>query len=309
MVGIVFLCGALRSGTSLLHLMLNSHTKVTNPGEFDFFFDYVKSISQEPDIQEYIAYLEKNRIFKSKNLHIDKQCKTYAELVNSFISQLSESKIVCLNIHRNFDIAYHYFPKSIFIHILRDPRDVAKSSIPMGWVGNTYYGVDHWLDTEYSWDRLASQASKEQRFEFKYEQLISDSYSVLSSLCKSMGLDYENEMLNYHERSTYSPPDVSLIEQWKRKQNVREIELVEYKACSLMISRGYELSRSNLVAPGKVESLKLWVSNKWYKYEFSIRRYGLFLMLVDKLIKAYPRFPRAEIYRARIHQIQKKHLK
>ena len=309
MVSLVFICGALRSGTSLLHLMLNSHTRISNPGEFDFLFDYVKDTGHEPDISGYISYLESNRIFKSKELEINKECKSYISLVNTFLDQLSGPKTLCLNIHRNFDIAYHYFPDATFVHILRDPRDVAKSSIAMGWVGNTYYGVDHWLDTESSWDSLVSRAVKEQIFEFKYESLISNTHQVLAELCDAMGLAYENGMLSYHEKSTYSPPDISLIEQWKRKQEPREIEWVEYKAGNLMSQRGYDLSSLNLKGPDAVERLKLWAANKWHRYEYSIRRYGVFLVVVEKLMTLFPRFPGSEKYWTRIQQIKTKHLK
>lgn len=308
-MSIVFICGALRSGTSLFHLMLNSHSRISNPGEFDFLFDYVKDIDCEPEISDYISYLEKNRIFKSKKLQINKECKSYIALVNTFIEQLSGPKTLCLNIHRNFDIAYHYFPDAIFVHILRDPRDVAKSSIPMGWVGNTYYGVDHWIETENSWDRLVARVGKEQIFEFKYENLIIDSHSVLTNTCSFMGLDYENKMLDYHEQSTYSPPDISLTEQWKHKQKLREIELVEYKASNLMSQRGYELSCPNLKAPNNVEFLILWAGNKWFRFNYSIRRYGVFLFVVQKLIELFPNLPRSEKYRLRIQQIKIRHLK
>ena len=33
---LVFVCGALRSGTSMAHLMLNAHPEISNPGQFDF---------------------------------------------------------------------------------------------------------------------------------------------------------------------------------------------------------------------------------------------------------------------------------
>lgn len=306
---LVFLCGALRSGTSLVHLMLDSHSRLCNPGEFDFLFDYVKNSSKEPDIHDYISYLEQHRIFLDTGLQIDSSCNSYKDLLNSFIEQLSGNYILCLNIHRNFDVAFTYFPHANFIHILRDPRDVAKSSISMGWVGNTYYGVDHWIDTERSWDRLVSSASPSQLFDVRYERLIPYCQKVLASICQFLGVHYEHEMLDYHEGSTYLPPDDSLIEQWKHKQNVREIELVEYKAGCLMINRGYETSRGKINEPDSYELLRLWFSNKRYRYLFSIRRYGISLTILQKLIAAFPNFPRSKIYRRRLNQIKTKYLR
>ncbi|MDZ7627639.1 MAG: sulfotransferase [Parvularculaceae bacterium] len=36
---IVFICGALRSGTTLLRIMVNHHPQLSNPGEMDFLFE------------------------------------------------------------------------------------------------------------------------------------------------------------------------------------------------------------------------------------------------------------------------------
>lgn len=306
---LVFICGALRSGTSMLHLMLNSHPKLSNPGEFDFLFDGLNGVDHNPTAQEYSGFLKNNRIFKAKSLRIDTEPETYHELLNNLVAQLDDGNILCLNLHRNFDWALHYFPDAKFIHILRDPRDVAKSSIRMGWAGNTYYGVDHWVDTEDSWDRLVARANPTNYFEFRYEDLIADLHGNLSALCGFVGTDYDTVMLDYHENSTYSPPDISLTQQWKRVQQPREIELVEHKAYQLMIKRGYEVTSANPIAPRFYERLHLWVLNKAYKYRFSIKRYGLALWVIQKLITAFPRFPGAGKYRDRIHLIQISHLK
>lgn len=306
---LVFICGALRSGTSMLHLILNSHPKLSNPGEFDFLFDGLNGVDHNPTAQEYSGFLKNNRIFKAKRLRIDTEPETYQELVNNLVGQLDDGNILCLNLHRNFDWALHFFPDAKFIHILRDPRDVAKSSIRMGWAGNTYYGVDHWVDTEESWDRLSSRVNPENCFEFSYEELIADLHCNLSALCRFVGTDYDSAMLDYHKNSTYSRPDISLSQQWKKLQQPREIELVEHKAHRLMVKRGYEITSADLSAPRYYERLDLWWANKAYKYRFSITRYGLVLSVMQKLLTVFPRFPGSGHCRDRIQRIQISHLK
>lgn len=306
---VIFICGALRSGTSLLHLMLNAHPQISNPGEFDFLFDGINEISDEPDLESYISFLQHNRIFCSRNLVINTNCKTYSDLLHDMIDQLSSDLILCLNIHRNFDYALHYFPDARFIHIVRDPRDVANSSIPMGWAGHIYFGVDHWIETEYSWNRLMVNADQNSSFQFRYENLISDSHKELSLLCEFLQLPYDKKMLDYHETSTYTPPDITLIEQWRSKQQGREIELVEWKAQELMLERGYENFNQRPRGPSLWEWVSLSLSNKVYKYKFSIRRYGLLLAVMYKLIVIFPWLPSAGKYRQRIHQVQIKHLR
>ncbi len=108
---LVFICGALRSGTSLLHLMLDAHPAITNPGEFDFLFDGLTELGEEPSAEQYAAFLGKNRIFNSKPININPACTDYHQLINDLVSQLDGSGVLCLNIHRNYDWAQHYFPQ------------------------------------------------------------------------------------------------------------------------------------------------------------------------------------------------------
>ena len=44
----------------------------------------------------------------------------------------SGSRWLAINIHRNFATAREFFPRARFIHLVRDPRDCARSAIGMG---------------------------------------------------------------------------------------------------------------------------------------------------------------------------------
>lgn len=280
---IVFICGALRSGTSVTHLMLHSHPQINNPGEFDFLFDLISEAGDFPEIKRYQDWLSTHRIFESKSLTIDYGLN-YAELIQSFIEQLVEAeKVLTLNIHRNFDRISYLFPEAKFIHLIRDPRDVAKSSISMGWAGNVYYGIDHWLETEQSWQRLQKIISAEQYLEIKFEDLIFAPETMLKKLCAFMQLSYSENMLDYANKSSYSKPDPALVEQWKSKLKTKEIQCVEAKAKELMQLLGYALSGQPQITIGTIESLWLAINNKAFKFQFSIQRYGLGLFLQEKL--------------------------
>jgi hypothetical protein len=49
---IVFVYGALRSGTTVFRLMLDSHPKISNPDEMDFLFDHVDLPPKSRTIQK-----------------------------------------------------------------------------------------------------------------------------------------------------------------------------------------------------------------------------------------------------------------
>ena len=307
---LVFLCGALRSGTSMTHLMLNSHPQISNPGEFDFFFDLLSQKGTEPGVEEFFDYLSTDRIFLSKNLRLDNNADNYASVLQNFVEQLGKTKDkLCLNLHRNFDCAYTYFPDAKYIHLVRDPRDVARSSIGMGWAGNVYYGVKHWVDTEESWQRLLPKLDKHQYTEIQFENLVREPELNLANLCHLIDLSYEPCMLDYENNSSYSKPDVSLINQWKKKLSERETELVELRAGRLMRINSYPTTVNAPKEPSIIERLSLKIENTVHRERFSIGRYGLGLHLAlrmtEKLGLKWLRKTTASKSRA----IIKKHLK
>ena len=278
-----FVCGALRSGSTMLHLMLDNHPRVDNPGEFDFLFDCVGDDGSLPQLDDFYHWLELNRIFNSHHLTIDKSLSP-KELIRSFVEQIKkQNNVLALNVHRNFHRIPYIFPEANYIHLVRDPRDVARSSIEMGWAGNVYYGVDHWIESEKSWLKLSALISSEKIYTLHYENLVTDSESELKTLCNFIGLPYSAGMLDYSAKSTYSAPDKSLIEQWKRKLSSSDIANIEYKAKTMMLRLGYQAASDANYRPSILHRLLLKIHNILYKNQFAILRYGLVLYVQEKL--------------------------
>ncbi|MCX4188428.1 sulfotransferase family protein [Methylophaga sp. OBS4] len=283
---LIFVCGALRSGTSLLHLMLNKHPRLSNPGEFDFLFDMIGEDGSYPDVDTYINWLHTHRIFIAKLLSIPDSVQNFQQLLSGFVRQLSQpDKVLTLNVHRHFHRIPPLFPDAKYIHLIRDPRDVARSSIGMGWAGNVFYGVDHWLESEHSWQKLKSQLSAVQFIEIRFEDLIAEPEATLRKLCEFVAVPYDDEMLNYAATSTYAAPDISLINQWQTKLSSQQIQQVEFKAAQLMKSLGYQTSGQTTVEPGLWKRLYLFMQNKLYKLQFEIKRYGFCLSLTGRLAR------------------------
>lgn len=307
---LIFVCGALRSGTSLLHLMLNHHPELKNPGEFDFFFDLVTDDYQSPKVHVYENWLLNHRIFLSKNLIFPRDAKEYSEVLRSFKAQLSEeNKVLLINIHRNFDKIPAYFPEAKYIHLIRDPRDVARSSIGMGWAGNVYYGVDHWIETERSWSNLKPTLSDNQFLEIYFEDLITDPQVTLKRICEFCGVAYTDSMMNYHESSTYEKPDVNLIFQWKRKLSENEVKQVESKIAETLEGLKYEKSQYENFNGSLLEKTFLKIQNKLYKLQFSIKRYGLFLVIRERLSRWLNLVNLSKTVRTEMNEIDKSVIK
>lgn len=273
------LFGALRSGTTLLRLMLNGHPRINCPGEMDFLIDHLDASGHYDR-----AALGANRIYRAHEaLYPDQPLDDPAP--QDFVARVAgpDDGIAALILHRHLDRALEVFPGMRVVHLMRDPRDVARSSIGMGWAGNVYYGVDHWMGTQRDWQRAMPHLEAQQHLVVFYEDLIRAPEETLGAICAFVGLAFDPGMLNYDEGSTYSSPDPSLITQWKRKQTPREVGLVEAKIGPMLAQSGYEPSGHPPVHPGALDRLGLWIQDRRAKWVWRIRRYGLLDPLLVKI--------------------------
>ncbi|MCA8887302.1 MAG: sulfotransferase [Parvularculaceae bacterium] len=305
---LVFVCGALRSGTTLLRLMINHHPLLDNPGEMDFLFEGPDDESVNA-LAHYRREVSFNRVFRSTGLRID-DALSYPDLIRSFLSQLRRpGKRLSINIHRNFHRIPAIFPDARYVHLLRDPRDVAKSAIGMGWAGNVFHGVDHWIFSERDFEELSRQVQPQQIHTLKNEDLIVDPRGALTALCEFLGVDFDAAMLDYPAHTTYSAPDPSLTEQWKRNLSAREIALVESKVAPMLAPRGYAASGGAMLAPNGFEKFRLRQENRLGRVRFSIRRYGAGLTLAALLSRIVPVGGFREAVQRRVEKKMIAHLK
>jgi len=267
----VFVFGALRSGTTLLRLMLKSHPGIQSPGEADFLFDHVA-----PDPGGSWRYdreaLARDRIFRAKQIALPETGG--ADLARALVAAMAalDEGILSLSIHRNAPKMVALFPQAKIVHLLRDPRDVARSSIGMGWAGNSYFGVEHWTGTEAGWDEAV--IPEDRVLTVHYETLMADLEAELTRICGFLGLDFAPAMLRYYENSTYAPPDPGIAQKWKTKASPREIALIEGRAGPLLAARGYEPAGAP-ATPGALERARLGAENRLGRWRHNIARYGL----------------------------------
>lgn len=279
----LLLVGSERSGTTLLRLMLSHHPKISWCFEFEYSVDWITDEGEFPDLEQYYEFLEIDRIFRMTEFKINRNL-TYPQLMNSFLSQWRErdnKELIGATVHRHFDRALNIWPDARFIHILRDPRDVARSCIQMGWAGNTWKGVERWIEAEQIWNKLKTKLKPDQYIEITYENLIAQPPEVLAQICNFMGVEYDEAMLNYPHDTTYKFPNAKLKYQWKHKLSQKEIQLVESRAGDLLEEKGYELSGFPLISLNPIQIKQLEIEN-WFKcFYFRYQRYGFRLFIED----------------------------
>ncbi len=277
--------GALRSGTTLLHLMLDANPNIASPGETDFIYDHLEQLPNgnwgyESD------KIKADRIYRMHFTEHDPVPETAADMIDTIAAKNNKDGAVPVMVqHRRLPIILDQFPDMRIIHLVRDPRDVARSSIGMGWAGDVYHGVGHWIGTERGWDAAASRLAPEQSITVTFTQLIAAPEETLTRLCDFIGVPYHPDMLNYDAQSTYQKPDAALVDQWKSKMSAREIGLVEGRVGDLLTSRGFEPSGHPLVQPGAAGRTVMSLRNKAAVWRVRAKRYGL----VDSLTVATAR--------------------
>ncbi|HIK31041.1 MAG TPA: sulfotransferase [Oscillatoriales cyanobacterium M59_W2019_021] len=283
----IFLVGAERSGTTMLRLMLSHHPEIAWCNEFEYSVDLISQTQEFPQLDLYYDWLETHRIFRNTGFQIDKTLD-YPQLVNSFLHQKkeqTEKAIVGATVHRHFDKLLKIWPNARFIHIVRDPRDVARSCIGMGWAGNVWTGIERWLEAERLWDNLARHIPAERRIEVQYEALIAEPTEILSRLSDFIGVAYNDAMLSYPETTTFSYPDPKLIYQWRRKMSDSEVQLVESQVGELLERRGYKPSGLPSLEVSPLMQRKLRLQDKWQRWQFRLDRYGWRLWISDYLAR------------------------
>jgi hypothetical protein len=158
-------------------------------------------------------------------------------------------------------------PEVRFIHLIRDPRDVALS-ITRVWFGpNQISEVPRWWRMRMQLARLQAPWLRHYR-EVRYEDLVREPEATLRGLCDFLELEYDPALLRYHEHAAerleevgprhvnghiriidrrplfennLRPPDPALIGRWKDKLSADERRLFNRVCGKWLLEFGYEL--------------------------------------------------------------------
>lgn len=258
----------------MLRLMLHGHSALSCIGEHDFLFDHLQ---RDGDTWRYdLDALAADRVFRSLELDLPDQdgVDTALPQMLAQIAQIGGASVSVLMLHRNIELAVALVPTVSIIHLLRDPRDVARSFVGMGWYGNPYCAVQSWMDTEEQWKRV-SQTLDTETIELRYEDLVADPKGELDRVCRSIGVAYEPAMLSYPEHSTYGAPDASLAEKWRTKMPAYEQRLVEARLGAMLSDRGYPLSGEPALKVSRGQDSMLRVRNAYGRHMHEFNRFGL----------------------------------
>ena len=196
----IFVVGAPRSGTTLLKLVLDSHSKFISPGHETGFFLYNKIISNNWNFENFKPEEIQKLKQESNNIvsFFDELVQKNLEIYNGeYFVEKSPPHILHLKFLRK------HFPNSYFIHIYRDGRDCYCSArshphIPQNKSLEKY---------AYYWRNCIRTRFKEREdgniFDLKYEELVEEPEKNIKALMKFLNEEFEEEQLNFHKSSSH----------------------------------------------------------------------------------------------------------
>ena len=261
----IFIVGVGRSGTSLLQSMLNAHSKVAFIPETHFLRKYVfkKNVAITPEnkngfLNELKNDLEFNRT-KIEPENIVHSGNTYLQTYNLLLENYLKSKgkdIIGDKDPRNIDFISqlnHFFPEAKVLHIIRDPRDVVLSRTKADWSKHWPFGLHAYLyNTQIQMGRKKGiQLFGDNYLEIYYESLIEQPVEELKRVCTFIGVDYEQEMLNFGKsakelvdkremqwkKETLGPLLSTNKNKWKTSFSSKQIDLIQ-KVCGYSFQSG-----------------------------------------------------------------------
>ena len=192
-IRLIFIVGMPRSGTSLVHQIIDSHNEAYGVGELNSLNKYVV-----PLLKSYNK--EKNKSFSESELVL-----LYENYINALpISSVKERVIVDkmpLNF-RYIGFILTAFPDAKIIHMNRDPMATCWSIYKNEFSGNAYSYNQQDLAAYFSlyknlmdfWDKLFPKKI----INISYENLTKNQESETRKILKSCDLDWDEACLNFH---------------------------------------------------------------------------------------------------------------
>ncbi len=165
------------------------------------------------------------------------------------------------------------FPEAVFIHLIRDGRDVASSFLELGWADRIEEAALHWR-LRVRRGRRAGRALPAGRYhELRYEDLVADPAPQLRDLCAAIGLPFSPAMLDpsdragavirttrhpvYHQRLAI-PPTPGL-RNWRVELSEQDVARFELLAGDTLAELGYERAGVRASATTRREVAGRWV--------------------------------------------------
>jgi hypothetical protein len=232
----IFIVGTERSGSNLLRLILNAHSDilVPHPPHILHYFSAIESSYGDLDSAEHYANLVDD-IFRLIDVHIypwdedlsqaaviensDKRSVfgAFASIYGTLLSLSGKKRWGCKStfmIH-HAEAIYDQFPNAKLIWLIRDPRDVAASSMKSVFNPfHPYYTGLLWKQQQLLGLATEARYGPERIKRLHYESLIEHPQQAIQELCDYLDVVFEETMLEFSQTKEAIKAS-RLSESWK----------------------------------------------------------------------------------------------
>jgi len=212
-----FVLGAARSGTTMLRLMLNRHSRLAIPFESHFLRRVLEELTTHRPLETAEVLRMADIVTAERNFqtwHLD-AAQVRQELIRRAPAPLAQ----LVDVLYRMEIApsgkprwgdktpYYYicwrqlmglFPGSRLIHIIRDGRDVNLSLEKVGWHGPTASDrARYWQQRVEMAQAAARELGPERNLIVRYEEVVLNTRATLELICDFLKEEFEPMMLNF----------------------------------------------------------------------------------------------------------------
>ena len=278
-----FALGFQRSGTTMLRLILNSHSKISVPHETFFIhqYDRLASLGSLDDravrariLNEIAAdrFVVEGSFMTAAGRDAAMEETTFAAMTARLFEAYAarEGKTIWGDKTPSYEprasLLAHMFPEARFVHIVRDIRAVAASTKQLSW------GTRDVETLAIDWNLATLTANRigrllgDRYMMFRYEDLVTEPVGVVQRICAHLDVPFEAAMLEFHrDAQAHTPetakrwhqnsmraPDPAKIDEWRKLLSAAEISLIEGRAGNTLSRFGYDL-----VDPRQTQLLRL----------------------------------------------------
>ncbi|NNF57301.1 MAG: sulfotransferase [Rhodothermaceae bacterium] len=304
-----FIVGASRSGTTMLRLMLNAHSRLAVPEEFKYF----NTLAGQVDLAQWrtppeleVGYLALVQTFLQRRRHVFEELgierleveilrdpertlrapyRIAAEAWARHHSKVRWGEKTPQNLFYA-DVLLDMFPGARFVYVARDPRAVVASMNRI-----TYFSGDTVLNAlnvrramGEGYTVFCRAVPPSRRFDVRYEDLVRDPEAALCAICTFLGERYEPGMLAFHRHAAMfmapvirtpavtGPVSDAHTAKWKQTLRPAEVAVVESVCEDAMQAWGYEPVAASLPPLRRLDQAAKWAYWNWKGWQHRHRR-------------------------------------
>jgi hypothetical protein len=268
-----FVVGCGRSGTTLMRALLDAHPGLAVPFEsyFPVWFARHRARYERPDgfaVERFVDDVVAHESFRRWGLDAGEvraavraaAPSSYPDAVRAYYAAYARAhgkarygdKTPLFVLH--LPLLAELFPEAVFVHMVRDGRNVVLSRVETAWGTNRFdFETLQWRSQVERGRADGSARGPDRYLEIRYEDLVADPEATARRVCALAALDFDPAMLTYYEhaetildhqpfpeehRNLARPPTAGLRD-WSTELTPDRVELFEQLAGDTLTRFGY----------------------------------------------------------------------